>query len=187
MDEPARRPASAAELFRVFNRLALQGFGGVLPVAQRELVDRQRWLTREEFVHRLSAAQVLPGPNVVNVALMIGAQFFGWRGALAALAGLVVVPLVIVLLLAALYAHWAHHPLVAGMLRGMGAVAAGLMIATGLKMLPALKRNALGLVACAVLAALAFAAVGGLRWPLLWVVLAIGGAGFVLGWRRHAP
>jgi hypothetical protein len=70
------------ELFRAFNRLALQGFGGVLPVAQRELVERQRWLSREQFVETLSLGQVLPGPNIVNLALMIGDRFFGLRGAI---------------------------------------------------------------------------------------------------------
>ena len=81
--EPTRcagRPARG-EIFRVFNRLALQGFGGVLAVAQRELVERERWMTPAQFVELLSLGQVLPGPNIVNMALMIGDRFFGWRGA----------------------------------------------------------------------------------------------------------
>ena len=69
-DEPLRAPASLRELFFAFNRLALQGFGGVLPVAQRELVERRRWLTRDQFVEMLAVSQVLPGPNVVNLALI---------------------------------------------------------------------------------------------------------------------
>ena len=73
----ACRPASTGDLFITFNRLALQGFGGVLAVAQRELVERKRWLTREQFVEMLSLSQVLPGPNVVNLALMLGDRFFG--------------------------------------------------------------------------------------------------------------
>jgi chromate transporter len=85
--QPLPRRRSPADLFRVFNRLALQGFGGVLPVAQRVLVEQQRWLSREQFVETLSLGQVLPGPNIVNMALMIGDRFFGLRGALAALAG----------------------------------------------------------------------------------------------------
>ena len=77
----------------------------MLAVAQRELVERLRWLTREQFVELLSLGQVLPGPNIVNLALMFGDRHFGWRGALAALAGMLAVPLVIVLVLAALYAR----------------------------------------------------------------------------------
>ena len=75
----ARGPTSAGDLFFAFNRLALQGFGGVLAVAQRELVERKGWLTREQFVEMLALSQVLPGPNVVNLALMFGDRFFGLR------------------------------------------------------------------------------------------------------------
>ena len=76
-----RRPADCTELFRAFNRLALQGFGGVLPVAHRELVERQRWLSPQQFVELLTLGQVLPGPNIINMAIVIGDRFFGWRGA----------------------------------------------------------------------------------------------------------
>ena len=130
--EPLRRPRSPGEIFRVFNRLALQGFGGVLPVAQHHLVERERWLGKEEFVELLSIGQVLPGPNIVNLALMFGDRFFGWRGALAALAGMLLVPMALVLAAASLYARFAAVPAVAGALRGMGAVAAGLVLATAL-------------------------------------------------------
>ena len=65
-DASPRSPKSPGEIFRVFTRLAMQGFGGVLPIAQRELVERERWLTREQFLELLAVAQVLPGPNVVN-------------------------------------------------------------------------------------------------------------------------
>ena len=78
------RPGSPFALFIAFSLLALQGFGGVLAVAQRELVDRRGWLSRAEFVELYSIAQMLPGPNVVNLSLMIGDRYFGWRGALAA-------------------------------------------------------------------------------------------------------
>ena len=149
MSETLRRPQSLRELFLVFNRLSLQGFGGVLPIAQRELVERERWLSKADFVDLLSTSQVLPGPNVVNLSLMFGDRHFGWRGALAALAGMLLVPLVIVIALAALYAQFVHLAPVAGALRGMGAVAAGLVISTGFKVLPALASNPLGRAAVA--------------------------------------
>ena len=187
MSEAAlRRPHSALRIFVVFNRLALQGFGGVLAVAQRELVERERWLDAAEFLEVLSLGQVLPGPNIVNMALMIGDRFLGWRGAASALAGLLCVPLLIVLLLAALYREFVAVPMVAGALRGMGAVAAGLVIATALKLVRTLRANVLGWKLGALFALLAFIAIGGLRWPMVGVVLGLGSAAVLAAWARLA-
>jgi len=177
-------PRSLRELFVVFNRMSLQGFGGVLPVAQHALVERERWMTHEQFVEALALAQVLPGPNIVNLALMFGDRHFGLRGALAALAGLLAVPAIIVLALAALYAGFAHVPRVAGALRGMGAVAAGLVIATALKLWPTLRANALGRRAAALIGTAAFVAVGLMRWPMWWVVGGLGTAAVATAWWR---
>ena len=187
MSAAAARPASPRALFVAFNRLALQGFGGVLPVAQRELVERKGWLTREQFVEILSVGQVLPGPNVVNMALMIGDRFFGWRGAFAATAGLLTVPMFIVLSAAALYGQFAALPAVAGALRGMGAVAAGLVASTALRLLPALRLNAMGLGWCTAFGVGTVVAIGALRWPLVWVVLGLGGAAIATAWHRLEP
>ena len=182
--EALRRPASAAEIFRVFNRLALQGFGGVLPVAQRELVDRQRWLSPAQFVETLSMGQVLPGPNIVNMALMIGDRFLGLRGAAAALGGLLAAPLLIVLLLAALYSQLAGIPAVAGALRGMGAVSAGLIIGTAVRVLPTLKNSPLGRPLAAAMVLLSTLMIGWWRVPLVWVVLGLGSVSMALtAWR----
>lgn len=121
---PLSSPKSKMDLFVTFTLLAIQGFGGVLTVTQRVLCEHKRWLTREQFVEILAVGQVLPGPNVCNVALMIGDRYYGWRGAFAALAGMILVPLVIVLLVTALYIQHAGNPVVAGVLKGMGAVSA---------------------------------------------------------------
>lgn len=177
-------PRSAGELFWVFSAIALQGFGGVLPIAQRELVDKRRWLSREDFVELLSVGQVLPGPNVVNMALMLGDRYFGWRGAVAAVAGMLLLPLLIVLLLAALYSHWAHVPTVAGGLRGMGVVAAGLVAAMAFKLAPALLHNPIGRIACAFGVAGTVLMLLALRWPLAWIVVGWGGALCALAWWR---
>ena len=183
-DSALRRPSRPRDLFIVFNGLALQGFGGVLPVAQRVLVERERWLTPASFLETLSVSQALPGPNVVNLALIVGDRFFGWRGAAAALAGMLGAPIVIVLTLAALYAGFSRHPAVSGALRGMGAVSAGLILASAIKLMPALRRNPMGMAACAIGVAAAAAAVGVMRWPMGWVVLGLGGLGLALVWRR---
>ena len=173
------RPASLGELFSAFTRLALQGFGGVLAVAQVELVERRRWLTKAEFLEMFSAAQVLPGPNIVNLAVMMGDRWFGWRGAVAATAGLLLAPSAIVLGLTLAYRHWQHLPMVAGALRGMAAVAAGLILSTAFKLAPALRTNVMGPAACVALGTAAFLAVAVARWPLPWVVLGIGSMGGV--------
>lgn len=180
-------PASVWVLFWAFNRLALQGFGGVLPVAQRELVERLGWLSQAEFVELLAVGQVLPGPNIVNMSLMVGDRFFGWRGAFAACAGMLLFPSFIVLGLAALYGELSSRPAVAGALRGMGVVAAGLVLATGLKLLPSLKLNVLGTTLCLGLAVLTFAAIALLRWPLIWVILGLGSGAMFAAWLRLKP
>jgi chromate transporter len=181
------RPRSPADIFFVFNRLALQGFGGVIAVAQRELVERQRWLTREQFVELLSVGQMLPGPNVVNLSLMFGDRHFGWRGAMAALAGMLALPLVIVLMLASVYGRFDHLPAVQGAMRGMVAVAAGLMLATAIKLLPTLRSNALGVPLCATFAATSAVFVAVWHWPLAAVVLGLGTVSVGVAWTRLRP
>ena len=120
-------PGSLRALFWSFSWLALQGFGGVLAIVQRDLVEKKKWLTLEEFVEDWAVAQILPGPNVVNLSLMLGDRYFGTRGALVALAGMLCFPLLVVLAIAALFAGVSDLPEVQGALRGMGAVAAGLI------------------------------------------------------------
>lgn len=171
----ALRPHSLSDLFWSFTRLALQGFGGVVAIVQRELVEKKKWLTSEEFVEDWAVAQILPGPNVVNLSLMIGNRYFGLRGALVALAGMLTFPLLIVLVLAAIFAGVADVPGVQGALRGMSAVTAGLISATGLKLMGSLQKNSLGMLTCWTLAALTFIAIALLRLPLAWVLLGLGG------------
>ena len=168
------RPASLTALFVAFSLLALQGFGGVLAVAQRELVDRRTWLTRHEFIELYAVAQLLPGPNVVNLSLMIGDRYFGWRGALAAVSGMLLAPMLVVLVLAASYQELSRYPAVAGALRGMGAVAAGLILAMALKMLVTLRGNVLGPALCSALGLTTLVAIAVLRLPLAWVVIGLG-------------
>jgi chromate transporter len=186
-DDARAAPASLSELFFAFNRLALQGFGGVLPVAQRELVERRRWLTKDQFVEMLAISQVLPGPNVVNLALMFGDRAFGLRGALAALGGMLLAPMFVVLALTALYARFVDFPVVTGALRGMGAVAAGLVLSTGFKLLGTLKRNVMGLPICLGFGALTLIATAWLRLPLVGVILGLGSLAIAVAWYRLRP
>lgn len=179
-------PRSLGELFLAFNSLAMQGFGGVLPIAQRELVERRAWLTKAEFVELLSVGQVLPGPNVINVALMYGDRCFGLRGAVAACSGMLLLPLLLVIAAAVLYQQLSSVPVVAGALRGMGAVAAGLVIATGFKLAGALGRNPLGHRTGLAYALATALMVGGLRWPIAWVLLGLGALSMLhVAWALH--
>ena len=181
------QPQSLSDLFISFTLLALQGFGGVLAVVQREIVEKKRWMTREEFIEDWAVAQIMPGPNVINLSLMIGGRYFGLKGAMVALAGILTVPLILVLLLALAYAQFADHPGVAGALRGMGAVAAGLIAATGLKLFGALLKNVLGVRLCIGFGLMCFVAIALLRWPLFYVLFGLGSAACVVAYRKIKP
>lgn len=181
------QPRSLTDLFFSFTLLALQGFGGVLAIVQREFVEKKRWLTPDEFIDDWAVAQVMPGPNVINLALMIGSRYFGLRGAFVALAGMIVFPLMLVLLLALIYAQFSHLEAVAGALRGMGAVAAGLVTATGLRLLPAFKKHPLGIRMCSLLGGLTFVMVALLRWPLPYVLFGLGAIACALTYKRVRP
>jgi chromate transporter len=186
MTASPHRPHSLSDLFISFTLLALQGFGGVLAIVQRELVERKRWLTQEEFIEDWAVAQIMPGPNVVNLSLMIGGRYFGLPGALAALAGLLAVPLVLVLALAVLHDRFADSPLVAGALRGMAAVCAGLIGATGIKLAASFRKSPMPAAWCVAIAALGFVLVALLKCPLIYVLLGLGGLGCILTYRRLA-
>jgi len=180
------RPASPWALFVTFTGLALQGFGGVIAVAQRELCDRKGWLTPAEFVELLSIGQVLPGPNVCNLSLMVGERFFGWRGAAAALGGMMLLPLCIVLALAALLDQGHAHPLVDRALHGMGVTVSGMIAGTALRLAAPLRHNTMGWMACALAAGLTFVLIAWLRLPLLWVLAAVGLPTIGWAWLRLA-
>ena len=181
------RPRSLADLFLSFTVLALQGFGGVVGVVQRELVERKRWLTHDEFVEDWAVAQIMPGPNVINLSLMIGSRYFGLPGALAALAGMVVLPLAVILALVTAHTRFGAHPGVAGALKGMAAVSAGMLGAAGLKLSEALRRNAMPLPWCVGLTAAAFGLMAIAQAPLAYVLIGVGGLGCWLAYRRLAP
>jgi chromate transporter len=163
----------------VFVELALSSSGGALAPAHRILVDKRGWLTAREFTEILALSQVLPGPNIVNVAIYVGTRYRGAPGAVAAFAGLLLAPLVVIVPLMVLYAQSGDNELLRGTFRGVAAAAAGLMVATSLKVaLP--YRHSLRAV---LLAALAFAGVSLLHWPLIVVVLVLAPCGILAAWR----
>lgn len=170
---------SRYELFRCFLLMGLFGFGGVLPWARRALVEQRQWLSAEEFAEALSLGQILPGPNVVNLSIMVGARFHGPVGALLGFSGLMLAPLAIVLMLAALYGQYGQLPVVQHAMRGTAAAAAGLVVAMGYNMVrrqPRVARKAS-------VTAAAFAGSGLLALPLLWVLAALAPLSILLAWR----
>lgn len=179
-------PRSLADLFFSFTLLALQGFGGVLAIVQRELVEKKKWLTPEQFVEDWAVAQIMPGPNVVNMSIIVGGRHFGLAGAMAALSGMLLLPLLLILAIAIVYAPFAHYPPVVDALRAMGAVAAGLILATGVKLARALKRNPLGPGLCGVLGALCFSGVALVRLPLIYPLFGLGLISCILAYRKLA-
>ncbi len=168
-------PRSLRDLFWSFSVLSLQGFGGVMAIAQRELVERKRWLSREQFLADWAVAHVLPGPNIVNLAVVFGDRHFGVRGGAASVAGLLALPLALVLLLAWVFAAVGSHPAVAGALKGVGVVVAALIASTAVKLLPALAQHPAGKGFCALTGGVTLVAIVYARWPLPWVLLGVGG------------
>lgn len=163
-----RPPSGLVELFLGFLSIGARAFGGVLPWAHRALVEERRWLAPGDFSEVLALCQFLPGPNVANMSVVLGRRWFGFPGALAGFLGLMALPFVWVLALAALYADWSAHPTVRAVIAGVGIAGGGLFIGTAIKLARPLARKPAGIaivVGC-------FVAVGLLRVPLL-IVLAV--------------
>lgn len=169
------------ELYLGFMRIAAFSFGGVLPWARFVLVERRRWLTSDEFTDMLALCQLLPGPNIVNMSVAIGARFHGAAGSVAAVLGLTMLPIAIVLSLAALYAGFKDVPAVDRALAGMAAAAAGLVIAMAAKMAwPILQKRAWSALPVILVA---FVAVAWFRFPLILVVLGLAPFAILLAWK----
>jgi len=137
---PTERP-TCWDLALAFGTVGATGFGGVLPWARRMVVDQRRWLTDREFAELLPLAQLLPGPNVANIATVLGRRFRGPRGAAAAVAGLYFCPTIVIILIGFAYAKWGQTPLVQHLLSGLMPAATGLVIATSVRLLAGLKRH----------------------------------------------
>ena len=176
LNAPAAAPApSIAELFLAFAAISLSGFGGVLAWARRIMVERRRWFTAEEFNEAFALCAFLPGGNMVNFAVIFGSRIRGPLGALAALAGLLGPPMILIIAVGALYAHYGELPALRRMLTGVAAAAAGLMLATGAKMarplFPMPSKNPAVIAPLIALATLV--AIGIVHWPLPLVLLVI--------------
>jgi chromate transporter len=156
-------------LFVAFAKMSLSGFGGVLAFARRGIVDQHKWMTADEFNEAFALCHFLPGPNVVNLSVVFGSRFRGIAGGIAAFAGLVGPPVVIVTILAALYARFGEIDVLRRILSGVSCAAVGLLISVVFRMMMPLfkRRDVVGLV---ILLAV-FIATGLVRLPLPAVLL----------------
>jgi len=168
-ETPISAPPSLFALFVAFAKMSLAGFGGVLVWARRGIVDQHRWMTADEFNETYALCHFLPGPNVVNLSVVFGSRFRGIAGSVAAFAGLLGPPVVIVTILAALYARFGEIESLRRILAGVSCAAVGLLLSAVFRMMmPLIKRR--DLVGLVVLAAV-FTAIGLLRLPLPAVLL----------------
>lgn len=173
------RPTLAA-IFRAFVGVSVSGFGGALPWARRMLVDKRGWMTAEEFNEAFSLSQFLPGPNTINFAIVFGARFGGAAGAALAVVGLLGPPLIIVTTLAVIYGRYGDVETLNRILTGIGAAAAGMLIAIAAKMIAPLLRK--GLHWAPAVALVAFVCVALLQYPLPLVFLALAPFSIALAW-----
>ncbi len=178
-DPPTGRPG-VARLFNAFLGVGMMGFGGVLPLARRMLVEQRRWLSPAEFNDLITLCQFLPGGNVINLPVAVGMRFRGPRGAVAALTGLMAGPVTIVVALGSVYARTAGVPLIQHLFIGLGAAAAGMFLATAAKIARALPAvpSAIGV------AAICFLAMVVLHLPLPWMMAVLVPVSIALAWRR---
>jgi chromate transporter len=182
---PATPPPAPthAQLFLHFTWAGVRGFGGVFVMGRRMLVEETRWLTPEEFLEVLGLCQFMPGPNIVNVSVVVGARYRGWTGSLAALSGILLAPCVIAVALAAAYQRFSAAPLVAHVMAALAPAAAGLVLGSAIKMaVPVLARDQ---VLAAPVGLGVLIAAGFLHWPLIPVLLVAAPAGVAIAWARR--
>lgn len=172
-------PSSPGELFRAFAWISMQSFGGALAFIERVVVRDKRWLSQKDFVGLFAVGQVLPGPTGLSFCVLLGDRFFGWRGAVAAVGGFVLLPSVIVIGAAALFQRFQHVSQVQGALHGMGAASIGLFVITAARMSGALRGSRVGIA----VALASFAMVALARLPVSSVMLTLGVLSVAWAWR----
>jgi len=183
VEQPLNPPPGLTQLFLGFLSVAVVAFGGVLPIARRALVERLRWITPDEFTELVGLSQFLPGPNIINLSVVVGARFRGPAGAVAAFLGLTLVPAIGVIGAGVLFSRYADVRAISDMLAGMAAAAAGLLIAMGVRMAEPLWRQPR---AHAILVAIAaFVAIAVLRLPLPIVMVILAPISVALSWWAH--
>jgi chromate transporter len=184
MAEPSTftRGPGIAEIFFGFFMIGVRGFGGVLPWARLTMVDERKWLTTSEFADVLSLCQFLPGGNIINVSVAVGARFRGAPGAVAALLGLMLAPVAIVVALGAIYDRFADQPVVRRAFAALAAAASAFVLTAALKIAAPLRGRVLAMAVVAI----TFMAIAVLRLPLPLAMPVLGIASILTLWRFEA-
>jgi chromate transporter len=176
----AAAPPRLSELFTAYALISLYGFGGVLAWSRRMMVEERRWLTPEQFNEAYALCSFLPGPNIVNFSVIFGSRVRGPLGGLVALLG---PPMLLIVIIGALYAHYGDLPSLRRALIGVTAAAAGLIMSTVAKMaLPLFRNRAVG---GPVIALATFGAIGVAQWPLPIVLVVVLPISLALAWVRR--
>lgn len=169
-------------LFKGFFTLGLTGFGGVLPLARRMLVETRHWLSEEEFTELLGLCQFLPGGNIINLSVAVGLKFRGVAGALAAILGLIAAPTAIVICLGVVYDQFHDDVRVQHAFAGLAAAAAGLLVSMAIKIVLPLRRRPVAIA----IAAVCFLAIAIFNLPLLPTMLLLSPVSVLATWRLEA-
>jgi len=156
-------------LFLSFLKVSLLGFGGGLVWTRRIVVEQRQWMDDHEFAETLTLCQLMPGPNIVGITVCVGSLLRGLAGAVAAVSGFILIPLTIGLSLGGLYLRHAHLAVLQHILSGLSAAAAGLLVATGIRLLIAHR----GRPGAWFFAAFAFAGIVVFKLPLMIVFLGL--------------
>ena len=171
-----------AELFTAFATISLSGFGGVLAWSRRIMVEERKWLTPEQFNETYALCAFLPGGNVINFAVIFGLRIRGAAGSAVAVAGLMGPPVLLILFVGAIYAHYGDVPALRRMLTGVAAAAVGLLMATVAKMARPLFRNSN--VTAPLISLATFISIGIVHWPLPLVLMIIVPVSIAVAWVR---
>jgi chromate transporter len=179
--EAGNQDVSLFELAWTFNHIALASFGGGLSAWSREvLVVEKQWMGEEEFLSAMTMCRILPGANQVNMAVFVGTKMKGIPGALSALLGLTLMPLVFVLVMAFIYFRFKEVPAVKSVLHGASAAAVAMTVA----MVIQTGRKCLTSVVPVLLALACFVLNGILRWPLPVTLLIVAPVALFWAWPK---
>jgi chromate transporter len=165
-----RPPVTRLDLFSGFFLVGMIGFGGIAAAMHHVIVERRRWLDDQQYASVLGLGQVLPGANLVNMATIVGDRFQGFQGAVLSLAGLIFMPIVILIGLATVYDQFATNPDVIAATKAAAAGAVGLMFGTAYKIGKTVVNTRWALL----FAFLSFVSIGILRLPLVGTLLVLG-------------
>jgi len=178
---PAAEPPTLWQIFWGMLQVALSAFGGGLSAwSQRIVVEQRQWMSNEDFLTGLTVARLFPGPNQINMAVYIGASFRGLAGAMVAMAGMLLVPFSLLMLLGLAYFFWHELESFNAVLSGVVAAAGGMALSMGFKIAGQYKRD----LAAIVIAVGVFVAMEFLHIHLIPVVLVVGPLAMAWYWPR---